>query len=202
MNLPDAAFRATQARRWFKNPVPTRVWALLVFVAVLFHGLSVDVIPAPFFFTLPVGVVCLLAGLAISVPAFRLIHRNDPHFGNIITRPLSYLFIPLVISLVVWMALSKSIPWAAAALVGSPHAESHAFTLSTQVRKGCNSVAKPVSRLNMFGSLCVTEDYARRYAGRIVSIRLVGDRTPLGFRITGIEHETERGPAPPDRPAR
>lgn len=181
------------------NRVPGIVWALLVFAFACFHVLTVDVISAEFFFTFPVGIACLLAGVGLSLPTFRVLHRNSPGFGNIITRPLTYLFVPLVIGGVVWLFLSKSVPWAAAALFGSQHAESHEFTLSNYVRKGCNSVAKPVKDLNMFGYLCVNEDYAHHHAGRIVLIRLVGDRTPLGFRITRIEHESVLGPAPFDR---
>jgi hypothetical protein len=173
-----------------------------MFTAVLFHGVFSDVISAAIFFTLPVVAFCGVAGLALAVPTIRRIHRNDPYFGNAITRPLTYLLAPFLIAGVVWLFLAKSIPWAAAVAFGSPHAESHEFTLSTYTRKGCNSVAKPVKRLNMFGSLCVNEDYVRRYAGRIVLIRLVGDRTFLGFRITRIEHEAALGLAPPDRHAR
>ena len=202
MNIPDQPSNLLDAALKQLTSVPGIVWALLGFAAAIIHSLAVDVVFAAFFLTFPVGIGCLLVGLALSLPTFRVLHRNSPGFGNVITRPLTYLFVPFVIAGVVWLFLAKSIPWTAAVLFGSPHAESHEFILSTHYQKGCDSVAKPVKRLNMFGDLCVNEDYVRRHAGRIVLIRLVGDRTPLGFRITRIEHEAALGPAPPGRPPR
>lgn len=184
--------------RLLRHPL-TGVW---VFVVVLFHGVFTDVMSADFFFTLPVAIACGLAGLVLSLFVWRRLHRNDPHFGNVITRPLAYLLTPFLLAGVVWMFLAKSVPWTAAMLFGAPHAEAHEFTLSTYRQKGCDSVAKPVKRLNMFGELCVNEDYVRRHGHRIVLIRLVGDRTPLGFRITHIEHQDALGLAPPRRHGR
>lgn len=179
------------------------VTALLGLVVLLFHGLFTDVMPADFFYTLPVGMFCAAAGLVLSVPLWRRMRRNDPHFGNAITRPLAYLSMPGVLALTAWLFLAKSLPWTAAILVGTPHFESHAFTLETHRQKGCDARAKPVERLNLFpGALCVGEDYVRRHGHRVVQIRLVGDRTPLGFRITRIEHQGLLGLAPADPPQR
>lgn len=195
MSNPAPSPQRSLPLRALTHPL-TIVW---VFVVVLFHALFVDVISGDPFYTRYALAFSALLAVVPSFFALRLMHRNTPHFGNVLTRPLTYLFLPCVLAGVIWMFLAKSVPWTAAVLFGSPHAESHPFTLSTYVRKGCNSVAKPVKRLNMFGPLCVSEDYAHQHAGRIVSIRLVGDRTPLGFRITHIEHEAELGPAPFDR---
>lgn len=193
MTVPDRPLASSL--RVLTHPVTV----ILVLVVLLFHGLYTDVMPADFFYTLPVGVFCAAAGLALSVPAWRRMRRNEPHFGNAITRPIAYLSMPVLLALMSWMFVAKSLPWTAAVLVGTPHSESHAFTLETHRRKGCDARATPVERLNLFpGSLCVGEDYVRRHGHRVVQIRLVGDRTPLGFRITHIEHEALLGLAPAD----
>ena len=193
MNDPERPL--AYATRLLKHPVTV----VLALVVLLFHGLYTDVMPADFYYTLPVGVFCAAAGLALSVPVWRRMRRNDPHFGNAVTRPLAYLSMPGLLALMAWMFVAKSLPWTAAVLVGTPHTESHAFTLEMYRRKGCDARAKPVERLNLFpGSLCVGEDYVRRHGHRVVQIRLIGDRTPLGFRITRIEHQDLLGPAPAD----
>jgi hypothetical protein len=195
MSLAAPSPRPGLPVRILTHPV-TAAW---LFVFALFHGLFVDVISADAFYTLPALALSALVGLVPSFLALRRLFRNEPGFGNVVTRPLTYLFVPFVMAGVIWMAMAKSLPWTAAVLFGASHAESHEFTLSTHTRKGCNSVAKPVERLNMFGHLCVDEDYVSRHGHRIVRLRLVGDRTPLGFRITRVEHEAVLGPAPAKR---
>lgn len=171
MSIPDTPLHSGRAMRLIKHPVT----ALSVFVVVLWHGVFTDVMSADVFFTLPVAIFIGVVALVFSLFAWRRMHRNDPYFGNVITRPLIYLLTPFVLAGVVWMFLAKSVPWTAAVVFGVPHAESHEFTLSTYRQKGCNSVAKPVKRLNMFpGKLCVNEDYVRRHGHRVVLLRLEG----------------------------
>ncbi len=194
MSIPDRPPQREADGRLIKHPLT----AVCVGAALLLHGLYIDVVAADVFFTRPVGVACLVVGMALSFLMWRRNHRNGFVFGTPVTRAVSYLTLPPLVALFVWMVFSKSIPWTAAVLFGSPHTESHPFTLATHRRKGCDHRAEAVHDLNMFpNSLCVNEDYVRRHGHRIVLIRLVGDRTPLGFRITRIEHEDVLGAAPP-----
>ena len=40
----------------------------------------------------------------------------------------------------------------------------------------------------MPGCLCVSQGFAHEFNGRRVQVRLVGDRTALGFRIATFDH--------------
>jgi hypothetical protein len=187
----------TPARRAF-------VFALgILAVALLWHAVFVEVIPAPWFSSWPVIILSFVAGVAVTFWAWRRNRRLGRTFGNVLTRPLTYLALPFIFGGCVWLILANSTTWFSAALFGAPHAEAHEFVVDISTRKGCNHRAKPVGDLALLSSgLCLNPDYALRHRDDLLRLRLVGDRTPMGFRILRIEHDAVVGPAPPRKHSR
>ena len=177
------------------TPAASAFW--LIFVAVLVHALWVKVLPAPVFYTWPIAAPCLVLGLAFTAWRWRVQRREGFAFRSGLLAAFAFLITPFCMAALVWLVCAKTVPWTAAVLSGSPHAESHAFEMKLGRGIPCRYRVVPV-RLRDFGPVandfCVSADYFHQHRDNIVLIRLVGERTSLGFRVTHTEHQSVLGP--------
>jgi hypothetical protein len=173
-----------------KAPLMTRpVLCLWIGLVLVLHAGYVDVVISPLFYNLPVLAVMLVPGGLATF--FLLRHRARSRYATpfSLVQAAGVVILPVFIGLGCWLVIAKTPAWAAAAVFGSPHSEAHDFEVKLHRQKGCNAHVRATPALRMFpGHLCVPEAYALRYQGQKVRLRLVGSRTPLGFRITDVEH--------------
>ena len=160
-------------------------------VALFVHALWLDVVIHPFFFTPYCIALLLLPGGALTAFALLQLSRGKGRGpvgpGGVIAL---LLLPPLLGAAVAWPVLAKTPAWLAAVAFGEPHTEVRAFEIRTPGGKGCANRAEVVDGIRLYpGYLCVSEGFATRYDRQRVLLRLTGDRTPLGFRITRFEKE-------------
>lgn len=167
--------------------------ALIAFstLALYIHALWIDVVIHPFFFTAPVIVLLLVPGGALSAFALLRLARREPR------RPVGpgaiaalLLVPPLLGAAVSWPVFAKAPAWLAAVAFGEPHTEVREFEIRTPGGKGtCAYRAQVVDDLRLYPDyLCVSAAFAAQYDRQQVPLRLIGTRTPLGFRIARFEY--------------
>jgi hypothetical protein len=164
----------------------------LATLALFVHALWVDVVIHPVFFTPYCIFLLLVPGGALSAFALLRIARGKARRAIGPGEIIALLLVPPLLGAVVaWPVLAKTPAWLAAVAFGAPHVEVREFEVRTPGgRGGCAHRAQVVDGLRLYpGYLCVTDSFARRYDRQRVLLRLTGDRTPLGFRITQREHE-------------
>lgn len=164
----------------------------IVTLALFIHALWIDVVIHPFFFSPYCLLPLLVPGAALS--AFAL-QRHARGRGRPSVGPggvIALLLVPPLLGAAVsWPVLAKTPAWLAAVAFGAPHAEVREFEIRTPGGKGCAHRAEVVDDLRLYPAyLCVSGDFAARYDRQRVPLRLSGDRTALGFRITRFEHAT------------
>ena len=167
------------------------VFFALATLVLFLHASYVNVVIHPFFFTPQCIVLLLVPGGALSV--FLLFHNTMRNPSAPLGRGgiLGPLFLPFFLGAIGWIVLAKTPAWLAAVAVGTPHSEVREFHVRTLggSRGGCRSRAEVIDDLRLMPShLCVGESIAHQYDSQRVLLRLSGDRTPLGFRITHFEH--------------
>ena len=185
----------TRLLQWLV-PIETRHWlnartgrAFGTF-ALLMHAVFVDVVIHPFFFTVHCIVPMLIpGGLLGAFVFFRSTRKSVPSNGHA-TGVLAMLVLPFVAAPFFWLVFAKTPAWTAALLFGEPHSEMREFHVQPLRSKSvCGYRAEVVDGLRLYpGYLCVSGAYASQHGGQRVMLRLSGDRTALGFRITDIEH--------------
>ena len=160
-------------------------------VALFVHALWLDVVIHPFFFTPYCIALLLLPGGALTAFALLQLSRGKGRGpvgpGGVIAL---LLLPPLLGAAVAWPVLAKTPAWLAAVAFGEPHTEVREFEIRTPGGKGgCVHRAQVVDDLRLYPDyLCVSAAFAAQYDRQQVPLRLIGTRTPLGFRITRFEH--------------
>ena len=185
-------------------PLETKYWlntqTLIAFTtfALFVHAVLVDVVIHPFFFTPYCLIPLLLPGGALSSFAIFQIAAKTHRTPVGVCGLMGLLVLPFFGAAIFWIVFAKTPAWVAAAAFGEPHSEVHEFNIRTRGDKGCSYRAEVVDGLRLMpGYLCVSWGYASQYDHQRVRLRLSGDKTPLGFRITHIEHEDVLGRVPP-----
>lgn len=176
------------AAPWVRNAVLLAGFGTF---ALFIHAWFVDVAIHPMFFSVGVIVLFLLPGTALSVSIlFRRATANPPeHFG--FRDFIGAAVCPFFIGFVLWVPLAKTPAWLAATFFGTPHDEVREFFVYTSRGKyECDYRAEPTDGLRLFPDhLCLAPEFAGQHHRQRVLLRLTGDRTPLGFRITHFEKE-------------
>lgn len=167
-------------------------------LALVVHALWVDVVIHPIFFTPYCIILLLVPGGALTAFALLRIARGKARRAIGPGEIVALLLVPPVLGAAVsWPVLAKTPAWLAAVAFGAPHAEVREFDIRTPGGKGCPYRAEVVDDLRLYPAyLCVSQAFATQYDRQRVRLRLTGDLTPLGFRITHIEHQDVLGPAP------
>jgi hypothetical protein len=177
-------------------PIETKYWlnaqTLIAFgaVALFVHAVLVDVVIHPVFFTTYCIVPLLVPGGILGACVFfRMTRRASPMDANV-TGVIALLFLPFLAAPYFWIVFAKTPAWTAALLFGAAHSEVRQFEIRrAPINRGCGRRAEVVDDLRLFPShLCVAENYAVHFDRQRVQLRLTGDRTPLGFRISHFEH--------------
>lgn len=162
----------------------------LAALALYLHATWIDVVIHPFFFTAGGIVTLLVPGIAFIVHAIiRASHRKPGSLAGG-AGIVGLLLVPILLAAFSWPVLAKTPAWLAAIAFGTPHTEVREFEIRRHGLKGCASRAEVTDGLRLYpGYLCVSPAFASQHDRQRVRLRLVGDRTPLGFRITHFEHE-------------
>lgn len=159
-------------------------------VGLFVHAVLVDVVIHPFFFTVYCIVPLLIPGGLMGAYVFFRKTRKGSAMDSNVTGVIALLFLPFLAAPYFWIVFAKTPAWTAALLFGEAHSEVRQFEIRrAPINRGCGRRAEVVDDLRLFPShLCVSENYAAHYDGQLVQLRLTGDRTPLGFRITHFKH--------------
>lgn len=175
-------------------PIETRYWlnarTLMAFaaLALFVHAILVDVVIHPFFFTVHGMALMLIPGGLLGAHVFFRMTKKAASLDAKFTGVIALLFLPLLAAPYFWFVLAKTPAWTAAMLFGTPHSEVREFEIRRPGGKGCAYRAEVVDDLRLYPAyLCLSGGYASRYDRQRVRLRLAGDRTPLGFRITHFE---------------
>lgn len=176
-------------------PIETKYWlnaqTLIAFgtLALWIHAVLVDVVIHPFFFTVYCIVPLLIPGAALAALGVHRIARRKTWAAAGIPGFFGLLFLPVLGAAIFWVVLAKTPAWVAAMAFGTPHSEVREFEIHSRGGKGCDYRAEVVDDLRLYPAyLCVSGGYASQYDRQRVKLRLTGDRTLLGFRITHFEH--------------
>ena len=173
-------------------PVIGSAVMLLLFV----HAMFVKVVIHPFFYTPYCLVPLLLPGGALSAYALLRVARGKAHGRVGPGGVFALLLLPFFGAACLWMVAAKTPAWTAALLFGEPHSEVREFEIRRPGGKGCAYRAEVTDDLRLYPAyLCVSGAFASDYDRQRVPLRLTGERTPLGFRITHFEHvSNDQGP--------
>lgn len=161
-------------------------------VAIYVHALWLDVVVHPFFFTPYCVALLLLPGGVLTAFALLKLSRGKARRAVGPGGVLALLVVPPLLGAAVsWPVLAKTPAWLAAVAFGEAHTEVREFEIRTPGGKGtCAYRAQVVDDLRLFPDyLCVSAAFASQYDRQKVPLRLIGTRTPLGFRITHFEKE-------------
>ena len=166
-------------------PVIGSAVMLLLFV----HAMFVKVVIHPFFYTPYCLVPLLLPGGALSAYALLRVARGKAH-GRVGPGGIfALLLLPFFGAACLWMVAAKTPAWTAALLFGEPHSEIREFHVRSHGGKGCDYRAHVVDHLRLLPSyFCVPEPFGTHYLGQRITVRLSGEQTWLGFRISHYEH--------------
>ena len=183
-------------------PIDARHWlnarTLVAFglVALFIHAVLVDVVIHPFFFTVHSLVPMLIPGGLLGAYVFFRMTKKAPSLDANATGVLALLILPFLAAPYCWLVLAKTPAWVAAMAFGTPHSEVREFEIRRPGGKGCAYRAEVIDDLRLYPAyLCVSGAFASDYDRQRVQLRLTGERTPLGFRITHFEHvSNDQGP--------
>lgn len=167
-----------------KAILPALVFALIV------HAVWIDVVIHPFFYSAHCIVPLLIpGGLLGAFVYFRMVGRAAPMTVDF-NAVIALVVLPVIAAPLFWLFFGKTVSWTGALLLGEAHSEVRAFEIrDARGSKGCSGRAVVVDDLRLFpANLCVSGDYAAQYDRQRVRLRLSGQRTRLGFRITHFEH--------------
>ena len=161
-------------------------------LAVILHAVFSDVVIHPFFFTVHSIVPLLVPGGILGAFIFFRRARKGAPTSDDFTGVIALLVLPVVMAPFFWIVFAKTPAWTAALLFGEAHSEVREFEIrDARGSKGCSGHAVVVDDLRLFpANLCVGGDFAAQYDRQRVHLRLSGQRTPLGFRITRFEHQS------------
>ena len=186
------------------DPSRARIFASLFAYACLamaIHGWFAPVVPAPWLrgvsgasimlaLSLAATMACALAVPVrpprVSMQGFGYPQGEDRGEGG---QPVLMAFgAGVLLAPFLWLALAKSLPWMLAGAFGSVHEEVTTLRLEHRYsRRSCDYRAfGPVLESTVPDYMCVSREIYQAHPDRTISVRLVGRRTPLGWRIDGF----------------
>jgi hypothetical protein len=177
-----------------ETPTRRRKLALTVgfiAVALMWHALLVDFVPAGGMYSPAVLSVSAVVGVAASGALVYGNHRMGRlHGGRGLRIILGALLFAPILALMAWLVVAKS----GGALVTSAVGESYSQTIEGDViyrwrRRKCDYFIEVQSGgAQQDRTYCVSERFFAHYGGQRVRARLFGERSFMGVRIAGVDN--------------
>ncbi|MBD9436607.1 hypothetical protein IB223_10930 [Pseudoxanthomonas sp. PXM03] len=183
---------------WFGSDTPapgqvTATVAVLGTCALALTGLFVDFVPAPALHGLHVALLFLVGGVIGTALLIGHARRHGRMALLLDQGFLKFLFLlcgmPVMLGLVGWLVLARSLPWAWTCVFGEAFRESHIMqTHYTPSRRACDYRLRGAPMERGFPSyLCIREAFYHRHPEQQVSVVLSGRRSLFGSSIRHIE---------------
>jgi hypothetical protein len=168
-----------------------------VVIGLLWHAILVDFIPARWLYAWPLLAVFALLGVAVGAAAVYGNYRMGRFQGRrAVGLVLGAMLLAPLVGGLLWLIPAKSFGALVTAAVGESHSQSmEGVVMHAWRRHRCDYfIENPARPAPIPKTHCVSEDYFRRYGGQRVRVRLVGDRSIMGTRLTGFVHEAVLAP--------
>jgi hypothetical protein len=155
------------------------------------HGIWVDVVPVEWLAG-PVGMgLALLIGFVVSAALFAAGQINGTARApdNAAAGAIMALGAVALLGAMAYPVIAKSLPWAHAAMFGESHSVEALMRNEASFKKrSCDYRLHGGPLYVLMGEhLCTSAAFHRRYPDRMLRVRLHGQRSALGFRITHFE---------------
>ena len=178
---------------FFGVPNPSRsryiaIAAVPLGAGMIFHAIYTNFVPSSIFMGRGAMLVFLMLGVVLTGFWFRW-SRSSGNWARLGGRGwLVLLFAPLIMAGAMWLIVAKSAACMLTIVFGQPHAVETTMKAEYRYsRRACDYQLTGGALEHGFpGYLCIKESFYKKHRNKKVKVRLVGQRTILGFRIAKI----------------